>query len=273
MTEKSNKSPHWRSRDQQMFGIFVKKNQISPKMFCSTRSKNIWFAMSRKISISIFWECTMETTQQQTLWDEPCYLVTSHQAQVAEGLAALSDLRCSLVCDVLTPAGIHSLYGAAVLAYGYQSCGHRRKTDRGRRREVGRQRGRETRKGVSLTTFLMQMWQLRPPRETHRNSRWNRGKSSGQLWHIIPMFTQHLENTHTYTPWVTGWNTHICTNLAHTHTCSDCCRIHPLERWHESQHWKAMTPCQGKVWLHASVWFNSALWVCVCVFTAARAET
>lgn len=51
-----------------------------------------------------------------------CYLVTSHEAQVAEGLAALSDLCGSLVCDVLTPAGIHGLYGAAVLAYGYQSC-------------------------------------------------------------------------------------------------------------------------------------------------------
>lgn len=60
---------------------------------------------------------------------EPCYLVTSHEAQVAEGLAALSDLCGSLVRDVLTPAGIHGLYGTAVLAYGYQSCGHRRKTE------------------------------------------------------------------------------------------------------------------------------------------------
>lgn len=78
--------------------------------------------------------------QQQTLWDGPCYLVTSHEAQVAEGLAALSDLCGSLVCDVLTPAGIHSLYSTAVLAYGYQSCGHRSKIDRGseERGEEGR---------------------------------------------------------------------------------------------------------------------------------------
>lgn len=72
-----------------------------------------------------------KTRQQQTLWAEPCYLVTSHEAQVAEGLAALSDLSGSLVCDVLTPAGIHSLYGTAVLAYGYQGYGHMRKTERG----------------------------------------------------------------------------------------------------------------------------------------------
>lgn len=72
-----------------------------------------------------------KTRQQQTLWGEPCYLVTSHEAQVAEGLAALSDLSGSLVCDVLTPAGIHSLYGTAVLSYGYQGYGHMRKTEMG----------------------------------------------------------------------------------------------------------------------------------------------
>lgn len=84
----------------------------------------------------------METRQQQTLQAEPCYLVTSHKAQVAEGLAALSNLSGSLVCDVLTPAGIHSLYGAAVLAYGYQSCGHGRK-DREGVREGGREREKQ----------------------------------------------------------------------------------------------------------------------------------
>lgn len=68
-----------------------------------------------------------------------CYLVTSHEAQVAEGFAALSDLCGPLVCDILTPAGIHSLYGAAVLAYGYQSCGHRRKETREREREREKQ--------------------------------------------------------------------------------------------------------------------------------------
>lgn len=60
---------------------------------------------------------------------ESLYLVTSHEAQVAQGLAALSDLSSSLVCDVLTPAGIHSLYGTAVLAYGYQGYGHMRKRE------------------------------------------------------------------------------------------------------------------------------------------------
>lgn len=58
------------------------------------------------------------------------YLVTPHEAQVAQRLAALSDLSGSLVRDVLTPAGVHGLDGAAVLAYGYQSCGH---MGRGRR--------------------------------------------------------------------------------------------------------------------------------------------
>lgn len=143
--------------------------------------------------------------------------------------------------------------------------GRQREREGGRGGTWGRREGRETRKGVSLTTFLMQMRQRRPPRETHRNSRWNRGKSSGQLWHIIPMFAKHLK---IYTHGVT----HTQISHTHTHVCSDRCRIHPLERWHESQHWKAMTPCQGKVWHHASVWFNSAS-VCVCVFTAARAET
>lgn len=74
-----------------------------------------------------------EIRQQQTLRAEPRYLVTSHEAQVAKGLAALSDLCGSLVCDVLTPAGIHGLYGAAILAYGYQSCGHGSKTGGGGR--------------------------------------------------------------------------------------------------------------------------------------------
>ena len=44
------------------------------------------------------------------------YLVTSHEAQVAQGLAALGDLRGALVRDVLAPAGVHRLDGAAVLA-------------------------------------------------------------------------------------------------------------------------------------------------------------
>lgn len=113
----------------------------------------------------------MESRWQQTLRAEPCYLVTSHEAQVAQRLAALSDLRGSLVCDVLTPAGIHRLYGAAVLAYGNQSCGRGRETE-----EVGgdggeKRGGRETRNGVSLTTFLMQMWWHHPPGERRgRNS-------------------------------------------------------------------------------------------------------
>lgn len=85
-----------------------------------------------------------DSRQQQALRAEPCYLVTSHEAQVAEGLAALSDLRGSLVCDVLTPSGIHGLYGAAVLAYGYQSCGHRRKTEK--ERQGGREGRREKKK-------------------------------------------------------------------------------------------------------------------------------
>lgn len=59
------------------------------------------------------------------------YLVTSHEAQVAEGLAALCDLSGPLVCDVLTPAGVHRLYGAAVLADGYQGCGTQRNKKRG----------------------------------------------------------------------------------------------------------------------------------------------
>lgn len=72
--------------------------------------------------------------------EEDCYLVTSHEAQVAEGLAALSDLRGPLVRDVLTPAGVHRLDGAAVLADGNQSCGHG-----GRQRNV---------RGVSLVVHL-----------------------------------------------------------------------------------------------------------------------
>lgn len=54
------------------------------------------------------------------------YLVTPHEAQVTERLAALGDLGGSLVRDVLTPAGVHGLDGAAVLADGYQGCGHTR---------------------------------------------------------------------------------------------------------------------------------------------------
>lgn len=74
---------------------------------------------------------------------ESLYLVTSHEAQVAQGLAALSNLSSSLVCDVLTPAGIHSLYGTAVLAYGYQGYGHRRKVDGGRKAREGGWKERE----------------------------------------------------------------------------------------------------------------------------------
>lgn len=59
------------------------------------------------------------------------YLVTSHEAQVAEGLAALCDLSGPLVRDVLTPAGVHRLYGAAVLADGYQGCGTQRNKKQG----------------------------------------------------------------------------------------------------------------------------------------------
>lgn len=135
--------------------IFFLLLQITPNMFCSTyhikKTISIFQSVLHIYSIAY----CQETRQQQTLWAEPCYLVTSHEAQVAEGLAALSDLCGSLVCDILTPAGIHSLYGTAVLANGYQSCG----------------RGGETRKGVSLTTCFMQMWQHRPPKERHRNSR------------------------------------------------------------------------------------------------------
>lgn len=54
----------------------------------------------------------------------PPYLVAPHQAQVTQRLAALRDLSGALVRDVLTPAGVHRLDGAAVLADGYQSCGH-----------------------------------------------------------------------------------------------------------------------------------------------------
>lgn len=71
------------------------------------------------------------------------YLVTPHEAQVTQRLAALRDLSGSLVCDVLTPAGVHGLDGAAVLAYGYQSCGHMG--------GGGKRRGRR----VSLVTFLI----------------------------------------------------------------------------------------------------------------------
>lgn len=59
------------------------------------------------------------------------YLVTSHEAQVAEGLAALRDLSGPLVRDVLTPAGVHRLDGAAVLADGYQGCGTQENKGRG----------------------------------------------------------------------------------------------------------------------------------------------
>lgn len=81
------------------------------------------------------------------------YLVTSHEAQVAKGLAALSNLRGTLVRDVFTPAGINGLNGTAVLPYSYQSCRQRGGGGRG----GGGGGGRETRKCVSLTTFLMQM--------------------------------------------------------------------------------------------------------------------
>lgn len=77
-----------------------------------------------------------------------CYLVTSHEAQVSQRLAALCYLRSSLVGDVLTPAGVHRLYGAAVLADGYQSCGHGR-VDKG----GGEKREKQDKKGVSPTAF------------------------------------------------------------------------------------------------------------------------
>lgn len=83
-------------------------------------------------------------------------------------------------------------------------------------------------------------------------------KSGQVIWPAVTHNTNVLHNT-------LKTCRHTCTlgkRLEHTHACSDCCRIHPLETWHESQHWKAMTLCQGKVWLNASVWFNS---VCFCV--------
>lgn len=100
---------------------------------------------------------------------EPCYLVASHEAQVSQGLAALSDLSGSLVCDVFTPAGIHGLYGAAVLANSYQGYGYVGKTERGWRveRDAG---GEKQGKVLVWQHFLIQMWQHQPPRETFRKS-------------------------------------------------------------------------------------------------------
>lgn len=89
------------------------------------------------------------------------YLVASHKAQVPEGFAALSDLCGSLVCNVFTPASVYSLYGAAVLAYGYQSCRQREE-----RRDMGKQK---TEKVLAWKTFLMQMWQHHSPsRDAHK---------------------------------------------------------------------------------------------------------
>ena len=178
------------------FRVDQKKKKRFTELFSSMKQSDL-------LCIKTSPETSLEIA---TLQAEPCYLVTSHEAQVAEGLAALSDLSGSLVCDVLTPASIHSLYGAAVLAYGYQSCGHGRKTWR----EKGRDRGeggreRETRKGVSLTTFLMQMWQHRPPRERHGKSTWKAGQV---IWPAV---------THNANVYTTPWKYTQGNMLKHTH--------------------------------------------------------
>ncbi len=48
-------------------------------------------------------------------------LVTPHQAQVPQRLAAPGDLCGALIRDLLTPAGVHRLNSAAVLTDGDQS--------------------------------------------------------------------------------------------------------------------------------------------------------
>lgn len=49
------------------------------------------------------------------------YLITSHQSQVSEGFAALSNLGGSTICDLFAPSNIHRLYCHAVPPNGYQS--------------------------------------------------------------------------------------------------------------------------------------------------------
>lgn len=100
----------------------------------SAASRKKWLSI-----VFIFWKSV--AYKQKRAKAECCYLVTSHEAQVPEGFAALSNLCGSLVCNVFTPAGVHGLYGAAILANGYQSCKQRRE----RKREVGNEGETENR--------------------------------------------------------------------------------------------------------------------------------
>lgn len=50
------------------------------------------------------------------------YFIASHQPQISQGFAALCNEGGSLICNFFTPSDIHSLYGHAIPADGYQRC-------------------------------------------------------------------------------------------------------------------------------------------------------
>lgn len=64
---------------------------------------------------------TLSQAESGTSAGKAPYLITSHQPQVSEGFAALSNLGGSTVRDLFAPSNIHRLYCRAVPPNGYQS--------------------------------------------------------------------------------------------------------------------------------------------------------
>lgn len=80
-------------------------------------------------SLTVLHHCTEHNVwilQHQSLHRLLVHLVTAHQTQVPQRLAAPGDLSGALISDLLTPAGVHRLNSAAVLTDGDQSSHHSR---------------------------------------------------------------------------------------------------------------------------------------------------
>jgi hypothetical protein len=86
---------------------------------------NAWLMVCMAYGVSVGRGCGAElfaTTTRCRKQTGLSYFVTSHQAQVSQGLAALCNQGGSLICDFFTPSDVHSLYGHAVSPNGYQCC-------------------------------------------------------------------------------------------------------------------------------------------------------